>query len=252
MSTHRWIPAALALSLAPGIALAQDRTADPTKSTADTSKTTADPTKATETGASQSALPDVGRDKTDKASASTSPAQKPDTDPGDVPTGSSYTLWKLHQANQMEIQMSELALTNASSKAVKDFAQKMISDHRGADLQVTRFAKKVSANLDAKAPAPDKAEMDEAMSKMDQLKSIKGSDFDAQFAKQMADDHMKVVDLVTTAINDPAQADIKPLLSQLLPKLQQHQKLAMRLANDSGGSSKARARAPRSRGDSMK
>lgn len=228
MKTSRWLPAALALSLTPGLALAQDRTADPTRSTG------------TDASRGANAMPgaadkaDLSRAEMKEKSGDAAPAKDADDDQGKA-KGSKYTLWKLHQANQMEIEMSQLALTNSTSKEVKGFAQRMISDHKGADAKVTQLAKKTDADLDQKPSAADKAEMDEAMSKMEQLKSTKGGDFDAQFVKQMADDHKKVVDLVTTASQDSSQKDIQPLLTQLLPKLQQHEKMAMRLQGARGG-----------------
>lgn len=238
MKTSRWLPAALALALVPGLALAQDRTADPTKSTdsaaspGSSSMPRMDKDEMKKGGDTDEMK--KGGDKDEMKKDGTTAAKDADDKGGDA-KGSKYTLWKLHQANQMEIQMSQLALTNATSKPVKSFAQKMITDHKGADVKVTALAKKIGADLDQKPSASDKAEMDEEMSKMDQMKSVKGGAFDAQFVKQMSDDHKKVIDMVATASKDPSQKDIKPLLTQLLPKLRQHEAMAMRLENGHGG-----------------
>jgi putative membrane protein len=135
--------------------------------------------------------------------------------------GSAHTLWKLHQANQMEIKMGDLAKSNAQSPAVKSYGE--------ADEKVTASAKKLNVDLDQPAPASDKAETDEGMSKLNALRSAQGADFDTQFIKTMVDDHKKVIALVTSARADAAQKDIRPLLGELLPTLRHHLQLALQL-----------------------
>ena len=148
--------------------------------------------------------------------------------------GSASTLWKLHQANQMEIKMGDLAKSNARSPAVKKYGELMVTDHTAADAKVSARAKKLNVDLDQPAPASDQAEMDEGMSKMDTLRSAQGADFDRKFIKTMVDDHKKVIALVTSARGDAAQKDIRPLLDELLPTLRHHLQLALQL--QSGGS----------------
>jgi putative membrane protein len=143
--------------------------------------------------------------------------------------GSAHTLWKLHQANQMEIKMGDLAKSNAQSPAVKSYGELMVKDHTAADEKVTASAKKLNVDLDQPAPASDKAETDEGMSKLNALRSAQGADFDTQFIKTMVDDHKKVIALVTSARADAAQKDIRPLLGELLPTLRHHLQLALQL-----------------------
>jgi putative membrane protein len=156
--------------------------------------------------------------------------------------GSAYTLWKLHQANQMEIKMGGLAKSNAKSPAVKKYGELMVTDHTAADAKVTAWAKKLNVDLDQPARASDKAEMDEGQSQMDALRSTQGADFDAKFIKTMVDDHKKVIALVTSARAEAAQKDIRPLLDELLPKLRHHLQLALQLQSGDGMANKAQGR----------
>jgi putative membrane protein len=156
--------------------------------------------------------------------------------------GSAHTLWKLHQANQMEIKMGDQAKSNARSPAVKKYGELMVTDHTAADAKVTAWAKKLNVDLDQPAPASDKAEMDEGQSQMDALRSTQGADFDAKFIKTMVDDHKKVIALVTSARAEAAQKDIRPLLDELLPKLRHHLQLALQLQSGDGMANKAQGR----------
>ena len=148
--------------------------------------------------------------------------------------GSAHTLWKLHQANQMEIKMGDLAKSNARAPAVKSYGELMVKDHTAADEKVTASAKKLNVDLDQPAPASDKAEVDEGKSKLDALRSAKGQDFDTQFLKTMVEDHKKVIAVVTSARADAAQKNIRPLLGELLPKLRHHLQLAQQLQQSGG------------------
>lgn len=197
MKTTKWLPAVLALSLAPALAFAQDNTADATKST---------DTAAAQMNGDASKL-----------------------------TGSALTLFKLHGVDKDEIAAGNLALTNSDSAAVKKYGQKIIDDHTAADAKVTTWAKKLNVDLDEKPAADDKANLEKTQSMMDQMKAAKGADFDKQFLGMMIDGHRDAIELVTTARSDPEQKEIKPLLDQLLPKLRMHEKLAKRLQGHHAG-----------------
>lgn len=234
-----WLGAA-ALAVLPAASRAQDRMADPTRSTDTAASHTASALENAkgERDASVQASADLvdggpmGGAGMGRAEPSRASAEKPATN--EKPAGPAYTLWKLHQANQMEMQMGELAKAQARSPEVKRYGQRLVADHTGADAKVKTWAGKLKVDLDQKPSASDKAEMDEDMAKMDQLKAMKGADFDGKFVQTMADGHKKVIALVAAAQNEAGQKEIRPLLDELLPKLRQHEQIALRLADGHG------------------
>jgi putative membrane protein len=151
-------------------------------------------------------------------------------------------LAKLAHDNEEEIEMAKLAKQNASSPRVKTYADQLLRDHQSAAEQVKACAK--GKNIDLTSARADMSKMkDEHKAAMGKLKSLKGSDFDREFVRQMIADHEKTIKEVTAArtrFNDP---ELVRLLDTLLPTLKQHLATAKDL--DKGGS-KARS-APRVR-----
>jgi|GEM_PF-1940293 len=71
--------------------------------------------------------------------------------------------------------------------------------------------------------------------KIDALKSMEGARFDASFLKMMTGEYRRVIGVVTESLDDPKQESIKPLLRDLLPLLESHQKTAQMLASRADG-----------------
>jgi len=141
-------------------------------------------------------------------------------------------LAKLHHDNQMETKMGELAKKNGQSKQVKQFGEMLIKDHGLADKQVSALAKK--KNIDLTMPPPkDESERAERQSKMDsmnKLETLKGDEFDREFARMMVEDHQKAIDLVTTTEKQTQDSKIQSLLNKLLPVLKEHHRVAQQIA----------------------
>jgi len=154
----------------------------------------------------------------DHQAASEQPAVNKDTE----------CLAKLHHDDQMEIEMGNLAKKNGQSKQVKNFGAMLIKDHSLADKQITQLAK--TKNLDLTMPEPkDDAERAEHQAKMDSMKrleTLKGDEFDREFAKMMVEDHQKAVTMVEATLKQTQDAKIQSTLSKLLPVLKEHLRVA--------------------------
>jgi putative membrane protein len=137
-------------------------------------------------------------------------------------------LQKLHDTNQMEIQMGHLAEAKGASKAVKEFGRKLVEDHTRADRQVAAFLK--LRGLDVKALAtPTSADPAHAMA-ADQG----GEVFDRTFAAQMVKDHDRSIELVEGGRRATSDPQLKVLYDALLPVLQEHRQTAQKLAQGKG------------------
>jgi putative membrane protein len=180
-------------------------------------------------------------------------------DRGAHPMGSPATLGMLHRSNQYEIAMANLARDRSSNQAVKDYADLLISDHKKADdvLQSVATAHDIDLDHDLHAMQERHQEdMDAARSRevqsatgeyfrpmpragmgvsgmatehekaIDDLRKLKGPEFDRQFVKAMADDHRKVIDHLKTVRSNATDRDVTQLIDKLLPTLQKHETTA--------------------------
>ncbi len=84
--------------------------------------------------------------------------------------------------NAAEVKMGELALKNAESQEVKDFAQMMIKDHAAANEDLSVVAKNHNINF-----PPDAPEKEKALGK--KMLDVKGKAFDEAYVKHAVKDH---------------------------------------------------------------
>lgn len=131
---------------------------------------------------------------------------------------------KAAQDGMTEVEMGKVALDKSHDSDVRAFADQMVSDHGKANMELKSVAK--SANVQVPT------ELDsEHRSMVDQLRSKSGPDFDAAYAKAMADDHAKAVEMFKSA---SSSADLDPQVAtfakKTLPTLEHHKSLADALA----------------------
>lgn len=118
-----------------------------------------------------------------------------------------------------EVQMGNLALANASNEAVKQFAQRMVTDHGkgNEELQVLATAKGLA--LPTELAAEHKAGLDH-------LTSLSGAEFDKAYMDHLVQDHEKAVADFTTASQTALDGELKGWASKTLPTLQEHLAMA--------------------------
>jgi putative membrane protein len=118
-----------------------------------------------------------------------------------------------------EVEMGNLAQKNASSDAVKQFGQKMVSDHTKANDDL----KQVASSKGVQVPAALDHKNQRAL---DQLSKKSGADFDKAYMSQMVDDHKKDVAEFKKESNAAKDPDVKNFATQTLPTLREHLQLA--------------------------
>jgi predicted outer membrane protein len=158
---------------------------------------------------------------------------------GDRPPREAMLLGFIHQANQNEIALSKLALQNSSSTQVKDFANRMITDHTQADDQVVAFANSHNVDLLSlqqlrAARAKHQADRTELANRdkeigsmtgeyafydtgtggsgygfnfqatMEKLRGLQGADFDREYINAMVKDHQIVAERLNNALAGPS------------------------------------------------
>jgi putative membrane protein len=130
--------------------------------------------------------------------------------------------------NDGEIQMAQVALTNASSQAVRDFAQMMITDHTNANnmLQQNGYGKMRNPVTDV---------LDATVSRqMAKLRGMSGTSFDQAYIASQVDMHQTALETVNGTLLPSAQDDrLKGLLGTVRQSVETH--LAQARSLNSGG-----------------
>jgi putative membrane protein len=127
------------------------------------------------------------------------------------------------QGGLAEVEMGQLALQKASSPQVKQFAQRMVTDHTQANQDLMQVAKSQQLALPAQVDAKQKSEMD-------RLRSTSGSAFDAAYMQQMLQDHQKDVSEFQKQAQSGSDPALKGFAQKYLPTLQQHLQMAQSIA----------------------
>jgi len=132
----------------------------------------------------------------------------------------------LHDTNKEEIQAGRLAQQQGSSADIKSYGEKLVTDHTKADEQVMAAASKAGVKPNPSSlTAHDKEMMQTDKKKMDQMKRLSGSQFDAAFAQEMSRDHDHMISMLRDA-RQHVSPPIQELVQQTIPVLQQHKDLA--------------------------
>jgi len=125
-------------------------------------------------------------------------------------------------AGMTEVELGKLALAKSSNADIKQFADKMVTDHTKANVELKGIASgkglEVPTSLD-----PDHAATVKSMS------AKSGKDFDSAYSKQMVADHDKAVTLFQAESGD-TDAELAAFAKKTLPTLQTHQQMSQRLA----------------------
>jgi putative membrane protein len=119
-----------------------------------------------------------------------------------------------------EVETARLALTKASSDAVKQYAQKMIDDHTAANAELMQIASTKGITLPTAPDAKHRA----MMAKMERLS---GAAFDREYIMMAGHkDHQKMEKLFRDESMKGRDADLKAFAAKTLPVVQQHLQMA--------------------------
>ena len=123
------------------------------------------------------------------------------------------------ESGMAEVQLGQLAAKKAQSADVKQFAQKMITDHTKANSELKQLAEKEIVSLPTELNAKHK-------DLMTKLQGLSGAEFDREYMKAQVEDHEKAVSLFQNQTDDGEDADIKAFASKTLPTLKSHLEMA--------------------------
>jgi putative membrane protein len=118
-----------------------------------------------------------------------------------------------------EVEFGTLAKDKASNADVKQFGDRMVTDHGKANDELKQWAQKKNITLPTELDAKHKATKD-------RLSKLSGDTFDRAYMREMVSDHVKDVSAFkreSTSAHDP---DLKAWAAKTLPTLEEHLKMA--------------------------
>jgi putative membrane protein len=126
---------------------------------------------------------------------------------------------KAAEGGMAEVEMAQLANDHASNADVKDFAQRMITDHTKANDELKELATKKGWTLPASTDAATKA-------KEKKLSALNGAAFDRAYMSAMVTGHEKVAAMFQQYAKTGKDAELRAFAQNTLPTIEAHEKLA--------------------------
>lgn len=129
----------------------------------------------------------------------------------------------------MEVELGQIAKEKGKSQDVKDFAQRMVTDHGKANDEL-------KTAVGGKYELPTKLELKHKTT----LEKLKGTseDFDRKYAEAMVKDHKKDVEKFRKASKKVKDPELKGWIDKTLPTLEQHLQAAKDMAKKVGATEK--------------
>ena len=159
----------------------------------------------------------------------------------------SWTVFKLHHINQMEIKVGKLEEQNGESSRVKQYAARLVRDHQAADRDLMAYARKHKVTMSGPGVGqPENKENTAGTAAGDEmamqaetkrLESLKGAELDRAFLTSMLSGHDAAIDFVRSARGATNDTDLAKLLDDVMPSLQKHRDMAATLNNALHGTS---------------
>jgi len=131
--------------------------------------------------------------------------------------------------SRLEVRLGSLAQQKASSPAVKQFAQRMVTDHTTMGNDWTALAANNGLPL---KPSADQSQEQEQQAA--QLANLSGAEFDRAYMTAMVQDHQRDVDALQAQGPSARSAEVRQLAASGLATIRQHLSMAQQVAGQVG------------------
>ena len=121
------------------------------------------------------------------------------------------------EGGQVEVELGKLAQQKARGDAVKQFGQRMATDHGKAGQELAQLA--AGKGVELPKQAPRKSQMEK-----DRLSKASGAAFDREYVTMMVKDHEKDVAAFKRESQQAQDPDLKAWVTKTLPTLEDHLK----------------------------
>jgi putative membrane protein len=156
-------------------------------------------------------------------------SQYPQGNPSDVAADMPF-IRDAVSANRMEVRLGQLAQTRATNAAVKQFGQRMITDHSRMEDQVNSVVVNTGVAFTPSINAQHQATIN-------RLERVSGSEFDRAYMNAMIQGHQEDVSRFQAQSQSARSVQVRNLAINSLPVLQQHLSLAVQVGSQVGADS---------------
>ena len=133
------------------------------------------------------------------------------------------------QGGMAEVELGQLATQKASSDAVKQFGQRMVTDHGKANDELKTLAQSKSIMLPT--------DIGKHKATKDKLEKLSGAAFDRAYMQEMLNDHRKDVSDFRKESQSGKDPDVKAWAARTLPTLEEHLQMAQSASRGAVGTS---------------
>lgn len=150
---------------------------------------------------------------------------------GDMHSGmqmDQHVLSRMHEVNQMEMQMGQMAEKRGQSARVRDYGRRLRKDHAANDRKVTSLAHREGIRLVSTTPmtSEERNQTEADQRAHHDLMSARGTGFDRTFMQAMQEGHGNVARMLTRARGDVQNGRVRALLDETIPTVQRHRRMA--------------------------
>jgi putative membrane protein len=145
----------------------------------------------------------------------------------DLPLDREFLI-KTITCNHAEIRASELATSRASNAKVKEFANKLIKEHKDVSERLTELAKNFKLAILAGTEK-------ETKDMLDRLGNLSDAGFDKEYMKTMVNEHEKAVQMFEAQAKKGTDASLREFATTTLPTLRAHLTEAKKISTELKG-----------------
>lgn len=127
------------------------------------------------------------------------------------------------QGGMMEVQAGGLAKQKASAEVVRNFGERMVTDHSKANERLRQIAAQKGAVLPTVLSAHERVTIN-------RMKQLSGAAFDKAYANDMVEDHEKDVKEFKAAAAKLSDPDLRAFAAATTPTLEEHLTMARQMA----------------------
>jgi putative membrane protein len=131
--------------------------------------------------------------------------------------------------NLLELRLADMARKKSTNAAVKDFAERMRTDHLAMNEQLNALV-----GQDGKPFRTGLGKMQPQVDEVRRLEKMSGNQFDLEYMSSMIWHHQENVNYFQSNANTARSAQVRTLLTNGLPVLQQHLSLATQVGSQVG------------------
>jgi putative membrane protein len=118
-----------------------------------------------------------------------------------------------------EVELGRLAAQRAASDAVRQFGQRMMTDHGAANQELMQLAQRRGVALPQQPDTKHRATMD-------RLATVHGAQFDQAYMTEMVKDHQDDAAVFEREVREGQDPEVRAWASKVLATVREHQRLA--------------------------